>query len=489
VTRFDEAALIDALHETLGRRARPEDVAAMLVEPAHREFLVKDRLARIEAIDRERAGDAINHERAGQRAGFAHAVDLEHPAMAGLGRRAVTDLVGLAARRAYWAGYSSMSGDFERPVPADRLMVTCAELLGGWVGDPADPGAVRENADRLGARLGARAGDDYAARLPRRICVERGEMSRRQFNKLWRLWMRLDAKAAAMERGAERRHHAMLAKSGLLHEVERDEVRDLATARFLAYFAARANRRSTFTWGRQERPFDRVCESMLAALPDPAASAPLVALAWPASPVLNTMTERQRGELLGRWAGELDRLAARLGVEWGRARGGRGFDPAMVVGRGDDSDTWNHLAGAWNHARKQWLALVWALGLGAVLDHRCPGKALRLMAADVVWMHREWGSGDLEPDTVVWARLPKPWEAWAGSAHCGAGFIRRVCEDAGIDPDASGWTSPRPAGAPAPATPTPELVHGVAVGSPVLADALRRIGAFSGPSKGLKVPS
>ncbi|MHA7633723.1 hypothetical protein [Corallococcus sp. M7] len=44
----------------------------------------------------------------------------------------------------------------------------------------------------------------------------------------------------------------------------------------------------------------------------------------------------------------------------------------MIVSRGDDSNTWNALAGAWNASRQGWLSLVhgvivWHLELAAML--------------------------------------------------------------------------------------------------------------------------
>ena len=50
------------------------------------------------------------------------------------------------------------------------------------------------------------------------------------------------------------------------------------------------------------------------------------------------------------------------------------------------------------------MALLYALDMDEVLDQMCPGKVLRLMAADVAFWHRAVGGG-LEPDTAVWAEL------------------------------------------------------------------------------------
>jgi hypothetical protein len=55
-----------------------------------------------------------------------------------------------------------------------------------------------------------------------------------------------------------------------------------------------------------------------------------------------------------------------------------------------------------------------------------------------------------------------------------------VCVKHGLDPVKSGWLAPRPGRAVEPFTPTPELIHGVVVGSPLLAAVLRKTGVFSG---------
>ena len=55
-----------------------------------------------------------------------------------------------------------------------------------------------------------------------------------------------------------------------------------------------------------------------------------------------------------------------------------------------------------------------------------------------------------------------------------------ACREVGLDPEKSGWIAPRERARVAPFQPTPELVHGVTVGSPGLARLLRRAGIFSG---------
>lgn len=159
----------------------------------------------------------------------------------------------------------------------------------------------------------------------------------------------------------------------------------------------------------------------------------------------------------------------------------------MVVKKGNDSSTWNALAGAFNKARDGWLNTLYALGMERLLDDFLPGKWLRLMAADVVFMHSRYGDKDevLDPDTKIWRDLPKPWEVVLGGMRCDRSMIEQRCFDYKIE--GRGWLAPRKKEVEE-FTPTPDLVHGVVVTSPVLAKILKRANFFAGPSKGKVKP-
>ena len=77
---------------------------------------------------------------------------------------------------------------------------------------------------------------------------------------------------------------------------------------------------------------------------------------------------------------------------------GNEFNEDMVVRKGNDSTTWNVAAGAWNKLRDGWFSLMYALGLLDAVEQMCPGKVLRLIAADVAYWHRMSGGG-----VVAWA--------------------------------------------------------------------------------------
>ena len=120
-----------------------------------------------------------------------------------------------------------------------------------------------------------------------------------------------------------------------------------------------------------------------------------------------------------------------------------------------------------------------ASGADGLLEPFCPGKVMRLMAADLAYWHQS-SVGDVDPDTKVWAFLPMPWDVISGKTRCTRADVEGACRETGVDPAARGWTAPRAHGAVAEFKPTPELVHGVEVADPQWAALLRRAGVFSG---------
>ena len=195
--------------------------------------------------------------------------------------------------------------------------------------------------------------------------------------------------------------------------------------------------------------------------------------------MLRHLSAEQKGALLASWFGALQEIGALLREVW---QGSEFARETMIVARGNDSTTWNNSAAAWNKARDAWIATLGALQMSDLLEAVCPGKVPRLMAADVAMWHQMTGGGS-HPDTQVWAALPLPWEVLDGQAQCGRAQVEAACRAAKVDPLVTGWSAPRPRGRAARFTPTPELVHGVEVGNPILAKILRDAGWFSGKTK------
>ena len=104
------------------------------------------------------------------------------------------------------------------------------------------------------------------------------------------------------------------------------------------------------------------------------------------------------------------------------------------------------------------------------------------VSADVVAWHAHLGN-KLDPNTQVWATLPRPWDVITGQAECTRAMVVAACREAGVDPAKSGWTAPRSYERVAKFHATPELVHGVTVASPHFAKLMRQMGYFSGKSK------
>lgn len=380
-----------------------------------------------------------------------------------------------------WA-YSSMSSTFAK---ADDLQkqLAVAETLFGVAAPPAqDAVRVGEYLETLKGILHVGGTDFKADRLVRedRKKIAGVPKGHRAYNKRFRLLHRLCDKCGRWLTVANLRDLAQIAKSRLATRIEEvDFKRDVESACFLAYMVARLNKRSVFTFGRQERPYDEVADFFFKRLGTDA-SWFAIAHVHSVPEVLAVLLDEERGRLLGLWYSVMVRAAR---VLENNAAQDRPDLVQMIVRRGNDSSTWNEAAGAFNKARDGWIATLHALGGEALLEQFAPGKALRLMAADVARGHRVYGDG-LEPDTAVWGALPKPWEVVLGGTRCTREQIEQACAHYGIV--GKGWITPRPKSVAA-FKPTPELVHGVVVSSPDLADVLKNLGYFGGSSKATKV--
>lgn len=439
-----ERTPLRALFDSLGQRRRPEDVAETI---------------------REVLGSALD---------ASESPILERAAQGSLKRRLF--------------GFTSMLEEFARPVGMDRQVARARELF--QTAYPlnedlcSNPEAVEEFIRAVGAEIGKAFGasDFKHDRLSRPERDKLGiEFSRRGYNKRFRLLARMEAKLMRLVREIRKREFQMISKSGLASRLSWEEfTADVDSACFVAYYTARRNLRSEFTISGQQKAYDEVAEMLLArCLRGGTASWWAIAHVYPKVEVFRHLTERQAGELLGRWFQALQQIGDLLEEVWSRSDINR---TTMVVRRGNDSTTWNNTAGAWNTARDNWIGLLYALGLEDLLDRFLPGKVMRLIAGDVAFWHSVAGT-EKEPNTAVWNELPLPWEVLAGQAVCTRSMVEAACRRHGLDPEKSGWMAPRPQGEAARFRPTPELVHGVTVANPYLAGFLRKLGYFSGKVK------
>ncbi|WP_144981366.1 hypothetical protein [Gimesia aquarii] len=316
-------------------------------------------------------------------------------------------------------------------------------------------------------------------RLPKEERKKRGiDISRRQYNKRFRLAARLEQKMFRLAREQFKRSLTLASKTRLAAKIGWDDFSsNMDTACFIAYYVSRCNLRSIFTNTSQSRPYDEICECLMQRCLRNQEDVNWWAIAHvlPNSQVLSRIDDEQKGLLLSSYFGLMQDAALFLRELWEANQ----FDSEMIVRRGNDSTTWNVTAGAWNKLRDGWISLMYEMGLVQAIEKMCPGKVLRLMAADVAFWHKQSG-GDVHPDTFVWNKLPRPWEILNGEADCPKALVDKVCNSFGLDPVKSGWSAPKPGKHIEKFSPTPELVHGVDVGSPILASAFRKAGIFSG---------
>lgn len=308
------------------------------------------------------------------------------------------------------------------------------------------------------------------------------KLSRRQYNRLFRLLLDAEFEMADYRRQKLIFRLGRIGKTGFAADVPLDAFNQtVGTAAFVAYHTARLGLRSEFTNTSQTRAFDDIADKLLEhAKKDSHTSWYAIAHVFPRHDVLELLSQQEKLALLD-CALEAMSDAATILRELADKSDGMN---RTVVRKGDDSSTWNLVAGGWNRARDYWLALTESLGIDNS-DLFMPGKVLRLMAADVVWWHADTG-GDLHGDTAVWAELPKPWDVMLGVA-CSRSLVEEVCRKHGVDTEAAGWTRARARTSVETFKPTPELVHGVTVLHPGLAAWFRKIGVFSG-YKGKSVP-
>jgi hypothetical protein len=277
----------------------------------------------------------------------------------------------------------------------------------------------------------------------------------------------------------------MVAKSSLASLIEKDDffVSEDAAC-FAAYFAARSNRRSVFTNQKQDKAFDEVCLMLYSRFKKTprAAGWRVLAHVMPDPEITKKLSEKDKMAIFNKYLTIMVDIADLLKMTHEKSN----FDlQTMTVARGDDSSTWNAIAGAWNAARTGWVSLLFALGLQEKFETMCVGKVMRLMAADVVRWHKASG-GDLDPNTAIWAALPFPWEVFLGEKTCTREMVEKVCKKYNVDAEKTGWIAPRDKREVVPFKPTPELVHGVVVSDPRLAAVLRKAGWFSGKSNEVK---
>ena len=393
----------------------------------------------------------------------------------------------LTAVAQHGGSYSRMSQDFSRSYASIEPQVKVASILFAVAApvDVTDVELVNQYLSEIELQIGKKVGaNDYKNdRLNKERRDELGiDLSRRQYNKRFRLAARMEDKVRRRQREILRRGLTLASKSRLASQLTWEEFStDTATGCFIAYYVARCNLRSLFTVNAQARPYDEACEAMMTILRQSSATNWLaIAHVMPDDEVVRRLSDEQKGRLLGRYYDMIVKAGDFLNEVWE----GSSIDvKTMIVRRGNDSSTWNLMAGAWNKLRDGWFALCHALGADEIIERQCFGKVMRLMAADVAAWHRSAGS-KLHTDTDVWAALPLPWRVLSGEEICTRPQVEQMCDRFGIDPLKSGWLARFGQKHVETFTPTPELVHGVVVSSPAMAHCMRKAGIFSGkPAK------
>ncbi len=405
-------------------------------------------------------------------------LDILGPSLNAREKQLLESTAKFSLRKSLW-GYSSMAADFARPTTKIENQLKVAAILFKVevpnAFDCLDPEKVETFLKSICGSIGKVYGRNEFS-MDRLTKDQRRQMglfkNAHWYNKRWRLLARMEKKIQSLIFNRRKYLFTRVGKSGLAVEIPfEDFAADVNTACFVAYMSARMSIRSVFTNTSQEQAYDKLAEALFErAVNAGTIRYDVAAYLMPDEKIISKLTQEQKGKMLGTWWKLLEDMADMF-TELSATTG---FDPqTMIVSRGNDSSTWNQVAGGWNKAREQWISLVYAMGLDSILDEVCPGKIMRLMAADVARWHN-----NLHPDTKVFGELPFPWEVVQGKFSCTRRLIERVCEKNNVPK--GNWIAPKGNRNAIESSPTPELVHGVAVWSPYLAKRLRDMKAFSG---------
>ena len=241
--------------------------------------------------------------------------------------------------------YSSMNSKFAKVAGLDKQLKVASELFPDVKAPKSrDPDALAAYAVAMRDTIRMEGSDFKGNRLTHaERKVSRGRKGQpkmmpnghRAYNKRFRFLARLEKHIATRATTGEMRELAMIAKSRLASMLGASMVKDADTACFVAYMTAKLNKRSIFTFGEQEKPYDEIADMLFQRL-TPKTNWLAVAYVHPAPEVLRKLSEKQKGTLLGVWYSIMVRAAKVLDRE---AKGG-GIDlKELVVQRGNDSST------------------------------------------------------------------------------------------------------------------------------------------------------
>lgn len=252
-----------------------------------------------------------------------------------------------------------------------------------------DPDAVRLIGYGVGEPIFWTATEQADGRLGRLDREVRGiKLSRRQYNRGWRVLTKVDARIGKLEVALRSRGLPLAGRAGLAADITADRFRrDPAAGALAAYLAARRRRR----FGG-DSPMDQIARLLLGRLHD-GSDWWLVARVHCSTQVAGRLSPAERAALLSRWSELTVAMAGALRHAW---------DPAvdratMLAAPGAASSTWNIIAQAYNAARSGWLGVVSTLDAPA--PDRDPGKAALMTVEE-------------SPTTnlAAWTALPPPWE-------------------------------------------------------------------------------
>lgn len=396
------------------------------------------------------------------------------------------DLKNLAMAMEYTPSYV-MNQDYDRVDPIDTQLLTFAHFFDINIKQateikPYQKGYVETFETLLRkalTQLGVPANCSAQTALKDRHLMDFNDTtnsSKKGFVKKLRFLANFEQKIERFADVLNLRHAQIQSKSRLSYLINGDKLDDVSLA-YVAYLAARGNRRSLFMLGGQSKSFDNISEGLKALIPADA-NWKEIAYVHPTTEMFARVKEEELGELVGLFHKEMVSASNHLSQLWGSLP--QRMREEMVMVRGVDSSRWNAYAGAYNTMRSAWISASLFSKMGFLFNSYLPGKAPRLMAADIVWWGRNSGE-KLHPDTAMFNELPYPWDVISGEEILTREDILAAGVKHGIeDILKTGWVGPRSEVETEVAEIEPITLHGVAISDPGLYKTLKEHNIFSG---------
>ncbi|HEU5187042.1 MAG TPA: hypothetical protein VFT87_00915, partial [Candidatus Saccharimonadales bacterium] len=277
IAMVNNAELLELLYRSLNERQRPEDIAQLILE--HRTELTDSERSALEKAAKKSLKSTIT----GWFSSMPDTFKEPHGMRKQLNK----------AEELFNKSFSTDDVDFLNTEKIEIYLQGLNKIIGKTIGQ----------SDYKNDRLNSEERKKQSL-----------DLSRRQYNKLFRHLGRLEIKLRTLMREQQKLRFTKISKASLASEIEWEDFnKDTPAACFVAYYSARAYRRSVFTAYGQEKAYDEIADILYKeAAKGAGANWWVIAHVYPKPEVVSQLTDKQKGLLLGKWTNIIEDVARLL---------------------------------------------------------------------------------------------------------------------------------------------------------------------------------